>query len=702
MEVSTSWKILCISSRCLLRCSSLLEGLYQGIWWQANFNNTVSRHWPGWRCYLTNFCPSFLSVQSNLEQTAETRKLITFHLYNPEKASPSVLIQGHDTMKWVQKEFDRVRCLVHNLDSHRDDSATCLSVCRDLPLILPNFHGYIPEQKCTHTTPRKSVILSREEAYWQSLHAHGSPVLPVWTAAAATSSSMGLVALINTLTATTTAFASVAATHPSAAAATAHTVATTTSATLSDTTTGVADQTSASTALPDTTSDLADQTSAFRFQHHLTLLSNTNAVTVPSVTNAPTAPSNTNTTAQHQHLDSAVWHQPAPHRLLHLLQTRLNRPLPLPQRALHRLVPLQQPTLNRPLLLRQPALHRLLPLEHLTPHSTRQSPPALRLPKEGRLSVFPTGDSNLRHVDRKRLDNRGNLHIWRVGGATAGDTAACLLNQSLRADTKHVIVHIGTNDCSRDSDYNKQLVTVSFQALAKQLVRVFPRAAVAFTSILPKRSGHKRATEEANKILKDVRSSCGFELLHHLLLGDSSQTFQKQLYSDEVHLTQRGLATLLRSIIAFLSRSQGGCSPIPKERQQHSVRGKCQALRCCGKGRWSWPAEKRIGFSASVTQHATTARLTKKNGPCAAAARPSGKSAAPASWQSWPWCWSAPHAVFQWQHSGGPPLPPSVPPFPFQSPWNFNPYHPWTPHFPHQHLLQTPPPPHPPNYPWWS
>ena len=114
--------------------------------------------------------------------------------------------------------------------------------------------------------------------------------------------------------------------------------------------------------------------------------------------------------------------------------------------------------------------------------------------------------------------------------------------------------------------------SVSFPALAKQLVRVFPRAAVALTSILPKRSGHKRATEEANKILKDVRSSCGFELLHHLLLGDSSQTFQKQLYSDEVHLTQRGLATLLRSIIAFLSQSRGSCSPIPKEKQQHSAR----------------------------------------------------------------------------------------------------------------------------------
>ena len=167
------------------------------------------------------------------------------------------------------------------------------------------------------------------------------------------------------------------------------------------------------------------------------------------------------------------------------------------------------------------------------------------------------------------------------------DIAACLLNQSSRAATKHVVVHIGTNDCSRDSNYNKQLVMFSFKALAKQLVRVFPKAAVAFTSILPKRSGHTCATEEANKMLKEMSSSCGFELLHHSLLRDSSRTFQKQLYSDEVHLNQRGLATLLTSIIAFLSRSWGGCSPIPKERQRHSVRENARLYSVVARGRGS-------------------------------------------------------------------------------------------------------------------
>ena len=122
-------------------------------------------------------------------------------------------------------------------------------------------------------------------------------------------------------------------------------------------------------------------------------------------------------------------------------------------------------------------------------NNSRQSPPSLRLPKEGRLATLLIGDSNLRHVDRRRLDQSGNLHVRTIGGATAGDVATCLINQTPREDTRHVVIHIGTNDCS-DKSYGKQLVTVSFQALAKQLMRVFPKATVALTSILPRNNGY--------------------------------------------------------------------------------------------------------------------------------------------------------------------------------------------------------------------
>ena len=76
---------------------------------------------------------------------------------------------------------------------------------------------------------------------------------------------------------------------------------------------------------------------------------------------------------------------------------------------------------------------------------SRQVPPSLRLPKEGSLAALLIGDSSLRHVDRRRLDQNGKIHVRKVGRATDGDFSA---SQSPREDTSHVIVHIGTNDCS--------------------------------------------------------------------------------------------------------------------------------------------------------------------------------------------------------------------------------------------------------------
>ncbi len=67
--------------------------------------------------------------------------------------------------------------------------------------------------------------------------------------------------------------------------------------------------------------------------------------------------------------------------------------------------------------------------------------------KEGSLAAL-IGDSNLRHVDKRKLDQNGKIHVRTVGDATTGYFSASLTNQSPREDTSHVIVHIGTNDCS--------------------------------------------------------------------------------------------------------------------------------------------------------------------------------------------------------------------------------------------------------------
>ena len=185
---------------------------------------------------------------------------------------------------------------------------------------------------------------------------------------------------------------------------------------------------------------------------------------------------------------------------------------------------------------------------------SRQVPPSLRLPKEGSLAALLIGDSNLRHVDKRRLDQNRKIHVRTVGEATAGDFSASLTNQSPREDTSHVIVHTGTNDCS-GTNYDKQLVTVSFRALAKQLVRVFPKAAIAFTSILPLNSAYTQAIEDTSQMLSSMCSPYGFVyLLEPTFSVKQPRHKLKQLFSDVVHLNQRGLA-ILHGEIDFLPSS---------------------------------------------------------------------------------------------------------------------------------------------------
>ena len=156
----------------------------------------------------------------------------------------------------------------------------------------------------------------------------------------------------------------------------------------------------------------------------------------------------------------------------------------------------------------------------------------------------------------------------RFGGATDGDFSASLTNQSPREDTSHVIVHIGTSDCS-GTNYDKHLVAGSFRELAKQLVRVFPRAAIAFTSILPLNSGYTQAIEDTNQMLSSMCSSYGFVyLLEPTFSVKQSRHKLKQLFSDVVHLNQIGLAIFLRRIISFLPRSQRQLPHTKLTRQQ--------------------------------------------------------------------------------------------------------------------------------------
>ena len=139
------------------------------------------------------------------------------------------------------------------------------------------------------------------------------------------------------------------------------------------------------------------------------------------------------------------------------------------------------------------------------------------------------------------------------------------------------VVHIGTNDCS-DTNYDKQLVTVSFRTLVKQLLRVFLK--LPFTSILPINGGYTQAIEGTNQTLSSMCSSFGFVYLLEPTFS-VKQPRHKQLFSDVTHLNQRGLAILLRRIISFLPSSQRQLPHTKQTRQQRpggdNVKNACNA-----------------------------------------------------------------------------------------------------------------------------
>ena len=183
-------------------------------------------------------------------------------------------------------------------------------------------------------------------------------------------------------------------------------------------------------------------------------------------------------------------------------------------------------------------------------------------------------------------------------------------------------------------------------------------------------------------------------LLYHPLLGNSTRSLQKQLYTDEVHLNQRGLATLLSSIIAFLSRSRGGCSPISKERQRHSARLYSVVARGGGtdqlrRGSASLPLSQRQELRVQDSQRKPDSAPRLQDHQDNQQPQPRdglGHGADPHH--------TPPPAFppfFQWRHSGGPPLPPTLPPFPFQTPWNFNPTTPGLHTFPSSVCCRHPP-----------
>ena len=105
----------------------------------------------------------------------------------------------------------------------------------------------------------------------------------------------------------------------------------------------------------------------------------------------------------------------------------------------------------------------------------------LCLPQEA-VHTLLIGDSNLRKVDRRRLDRSGGTHVHTFPGATVNGMTACLSKRSPRDDVRTVVMHVGENDMK--TDVAATTLKAQYKECILQVKRAFPQARVLFTGIL--------------------------------------------------------------------------------------------------------------------------------------------------------------------------------------------------------------------------
>ncbi|WP_419587515.1 SGNH/GDSL hydrolase family protein, partial [Thiolapillus sp.] len=122
----------------------------------------------------------------------------------------------------------------------------------------------------------------------------------------------------------------------------------------------------------------------------------------------------------------------------------------------------------------------------------------LRLPREY-VHTLLIGDSNLRKVERRRLDRSGGTHVRTFPGATVNDVTASLSKCSPRNDVKTVIIHVGGNDMKTDID--PPTLKSQYKQCIIQLKHAFPQARVLFTDIPPRKKTPSEALHGCNECL---------------------------------------------------------------------------------------------------------------------------------------------------------------------------------------------------------
>ena len=171
------------------------------------------------------------------------------------------------------------------------------------------------------------------------------------------------------------------------------------------------------------------------------------------------------------------------------------------------------------------------------------------------------GDSNLKNIQRKRLDRTGKTEIRTYRGASIRTLTGIVKKNTITyPNVIKTTFCIGTNDCARQDIDSIYIIDAIDQLILAAKV-IFPNALISILAIPPQRNPEANlCIQYINRNLKKsvhknqaVFKRCD-SLWDHV---DSHGVVDGGILVDNVHLSQYGLSLLLQQIISFFYKDYG-------------------------------------------------------------------------------------------------------------------------------------------------
>ena len=181
--------------------------------------------------------------------------------------------------------------------------------------------------------------------------------------------------------------------------------------------------------------------------------------------------------------------------------------------------------------------------------TTSRNPQSFKVPNTSTKVLI--GDSNLKNINRKRLDTSGKTYIRSIGGLTVPKVTSMLSNTKPNPGIAKVIVHVGSNDIDNGSTPTQLSKDVTDMCAALRMV--FPAATIFISGILPQKGVRTNTIITFNHKLKSLSETCNFCFLWNIDDFLARESFPSHLFArDKYHLNAKGLGVLLRGFMGVI------------------------------------------------------------------------------------------------------------------------------------------------------